>query len=109
MFCVVSLQQQIYSTMEHPLIILNSEQLQTIIQDSISKAVSQLPTPEKQPEQVRYCSINETMQILKVSRPTLWKQTKNGTLKGYKFGKRVLYKVNELDEATRQMNFEPKR
>jgi excisionase family DNA binding protein len=94
--------------MDTHLIVMNPEQLNGIIQRSISEAVQQLPAPEKQPEQVRFCTISETQEILKLSRPTIWKHTKSGLLKGYKLGKRVLYRFDELEASIRKMNFEPR-
>jgi excisionase family DNA binding protein len=63
---------------------------------------------ENQPMQIRFCTVKETQQILKLSRPTIWKHTKTGVLTGYKLGKRVLYRFDELEAAIRKMDFEPK-
>lgn len=41
----------------------------------------------------------DTAQLLKISLPTLGEWTKNGTITAYRIGNRVLYKLNEVDEA----------
>jgi excisionase family DNA binding protein len=56
---------------------------------------------------VEHYSRIETAKKLKISLPTLWKLTKDGTIPAYKIGKRVLYRTTDVEAALRQMNFNP--
>ena len=49
-------------------------------------------------------SFDETCELLKVKRTTLWKHTKNGKLKSYGFGNRVYYKKDEVLQSLIQTN-----
>jgi len=42
-------------------------------------------------------TVNETLSILKISRPTLYELIKKGTLRPVKLGKRTLFKESELE------------
>lgn len=47
----------------------------------------------------------EACEVLKVNPNTLLKYTKEGKLKAYRFGGRVLYKPDEIRQALKEMNF----
>lgn len=86
---------------------LSLDELDGLIQNSILKAIkNQLP---QQPEvKTNYLTRRHTADKLNISLPTLWKLTKEGVIPAYKMGKRVLYRSDEVEKATRQMNFNPK-
>ncbi len=86
---------------------LSLDELDGLIQNSILKVIkNQLP---QQPEvKTDYLTRRQTADKLSISLPTLWKFTKQGTIPAYKMGKRVLYRSEEVEKATRQMNFTPK-
>jgi excisionase family DNA binding protein len=44
----------------------------------------------------RILSRQEAAKILKISLATLWRRTKEGDVKGVKFGHRVLYRYSDL-------------
>ena len=84
--------------------ILSPDELESIIQSSITKAINQLPVIQPKPE-VEFFSRIETSQKLKISLPTLWKVTKSGALNAYKINKRVLYRSDDINIFLRKMNF----
>jgi excisionase family DNA binding protein len=86
---------------------LSLDELDGLIQNSILKVIkNQLPP---QPEvKTNYLTRQNTADKLKISLPTLWKLTREGVIPAYKMGKRVLYRTDEVEKATRKMNFTPK-
>ena len=46
-----------------------------------------------------YATRIEVAKMLRISLPTLTQYTKDGILKGYRIGRRVLYKQNEVDSV----------
>ena len=50
-----------------------------------------------------YLTQDEVAQLLKVSKVTIIKYTRNGNLKGYRIGRRVRYKRNEIDKALKEI------
>jgi excisionase family DNA binding protein len=88
---------------------LNIEQLKQILIDAFKgvteekgkfKNQNSLPVKED-----RFISRKETAALLHISLPTLNDLTKDGTLKSYLIGKRVLYKPEEVSQAVLQRNF----
>ena len=49
-------------------------------------------------------SRKETSQLLKISLPTLYRWTKDGTLTSYYMGSRVYYKYSEIMESLHKSN-----
>jgi hypothetical protein len=90
-------------------IILTQAELDAVIDASVEKAMfkfsSALTKPKLSPE---YLTRKETVEILKISYPTLWKQTKSGSIDSFKIGKRVLYHLDDVHNLARKMNFKPK-
>lgn len=54
--------------------------------------------------QERFASRKEVATALKVSLPTLNEYTKNGKLKSYRIGNRVLYKWDEVESALQEIH-----
>jgi excisionase family DNA binding protein len=50
-----------------------------------------------------YLSRDEVSRQLKISKPTLHNLTLQGTITGYRIGRRVLYKRNEIEAALHQI------
>jgi excisionase family DNA binding protein len=49
-------------------------------------------------------SANETCELLKIKRTTLWKHTKSGKLTSYGIGNRVFYKKEEILKNLTRIN-----
>ena len=56
-------------------------------------------TPKPQENQSGYYSRKEVAKLLKITLPTLHDWTREGLLKSYKIGTRVLYKPSEVKDA----------
>lgn len=54
-------------------------------------------------EDIEYLTRKETAKRLHISLPTLNDYTKKGVIKGYRINGRVLYKMNEIDEALKSV------
>ncbi|WP_421497816.1 helix-turn-helix domain-containing protein [Flavobacterium columnare] len=50
-----------------------------------------------------FISIEETCKLLRLNKTSVWKHTKNGKLKSYGIGNRVLYKRSEVLEAVKPL------
>lgn len=62
--------------------------------------------PETQPltqSQQEYLSRKEVCELLKISKATLHYWTKDGILKGYRIGGRVLYKSFEVEQSVQEI------
>lgn len=85
--------------MSEPLVIISLEQLQTIIDNSLSKflpLISQHSAESSKPIVPIYLSRKEACSMLQVTYPTLEKYTKKGILKAHYIGRRVLYIQQEI-------------
>lgn len=88
------------------LIITSPEELQKIVDESVQRAFNNLPQAEPKKE-ITYIPRIETAKKLHISLVSLWKLTKEGKLNSYKIGSKVLYKVHEVENVARKMNFKP--
>lgn len=70
------------------------EKIGEVIDNRLSKSV-----PNKLENQSGYLSRKEVSKLLKITLPTLHDWTKQGILKSYKIGTRVLYKESEVKET----------
>ena len=50
-----------------------------------------------------YLTIDEVCKKMRITRPTLWAQTKRGNIPSYRVGGRVLYKSSEVETALKQV------
>ena len=82
-------------------------ELESLILDCVSRALEN-HQPVTTKIEIEYLTRKETAQKLNISLPTLWKLTKNGNINAYKIGKRVLYRLDDIDNVTHQMDFNPK-
>lgn len=69
------------------------EWLRGVISDEVRKAVEQERAKAK-PE--RYLSRSEVCNLLGISKPTLWKKTRDGEIKATTIGRRVTYAESEV-------------
>jgi excisionase family DNA binding protein len=67
----------------------------------IDSKIGVLPT--KNEKQSEYVTRAEVAKLLRISLPTLHDWTKQGWLKAYKMGTRVLYKQHEIEAAIPQV------
>jgi len=87
-------------------IILHSTPLkdfQTIIGDIIEDKLRQFKPEQPKPINNEYATRRDVCERLKISLATLHYYTKDGTLKGYRIGGRVLYKLAEIEQAVKQI------
>lgn len=79
---------------------INVTDLQNFISETLRNEFKNF-IPKKQGNKKTdiYGTRKEVAKELKISLPTLTEHTKNGTLKGYRIGGRVLYKWNEVFES----------
>jgi len=83
------------------------ERFRTEVKEIVTEVVKQvledsLNGPDN-PKPVTFLTRDEAANILKVSLPTLSKLTKEGRIKGYKIGRHIRYKSNELDSALQEI------
>ncbi len=55
-------------------------------------------------EENDFISIEETCELLHLTKTSIWKHTKSGKLTSYGIGNRVLYKRSEVLEAVKPLN-----
>ena len=82
----------------------NSILLENISPDELFSKIRELVSEELakrlQPETPQvYNTKKETAAKLRITIPTLNKLTSDGTLNGYRIGKRILFKADEVNEA----------
>lgn len=80
-------------------ILVQKDELQTLIIDSVNTCLKYFK-PTIQPSQPdSYITRQEAANILHITLPTLLKWTMEEKVKGYRIGRRVLYKKNEIEGA----------
>lgn len=67
-----------------------------IVEDKI-KILLENNSRQEENQSQKYITRKEVSQRLRVSLPTLNTLTKSGTIQGYRFGRRVLYKWDEVE------------
>ena len=92
--------------MDNSIIVTTPEQLASLINDSVSKAVSlalaglsQVP----QEKQAEYLTRSEVRERLKISYPTLREWTKRGLLNSSSIGGRIYYAADQLEKAMKSI------
>ncbi|HUZ58677.1 MAG TPA: helix-turn-helix domain-containing protein [Hanamia sp.] len=81
------------------LILVQKEELQTLIIDSVNTCLKYYKLPTSTPQPDSYITRQEAADILHITLPTLLTYTLDGKVKGYRIGRRVLYKKNEVEQA----------
>lgn len=80
-------------------------ELITLIEDSLRKILSAQPAT---PQPDSYITRQKAAEILHITLPTLLTWTLEGKVKGYRIGRRVLYKKNEVDKAVTEISVNKK-
>lgn len=75
--------------------------IKKIVEEAIERKLNLFSTPQK--EEAKLYTRKETANFLKISLPTLHDWTKNGIVKAYRIGNRVLYKYEEITGALNQI------
>ena len=83
------------------------EELRQLIVSTFKELHSLKQVAEKLTEtpECKFLSRKEVAKLLKVCLPTLHEWTKEGLLKSYRIGNRILFKQSEVEEALTQRNF----
>jgi excisionase family DNA binding protein len=87
---------------------LTVEQLREMIVETFKEMYSLKEQIQKVPASMmppKYITRKDTAKLLHISLPTLNDWTKDGTLKSYRIGTRILYKPEEVTETVTQRNF----
>ena len=82
-------------------VILNNFELsdiKRIIEEVLEKKLKHLNKPTNQ-KGAKMLSRKETANLLRIPLPTLHHWTKNGLIKAYRIGNRVLYKQDDVSDA----------
>jgi excisionase family DNA binding protein len=82
---------------------LSADELKSLISESVKEEMKNLPQEPNQ-EKPRYGTRREVAKELKISLPLLHEHTKNGILKAYRIGGRVLYRWDEVYDALEQID-----
>ena len=77
------------------------DDLKALISQAISEQLDKLPAPPS--VETKYLSRKEVCKELHITLPTLNYYTKSGIIKGFKFGRRILYKQPDITEALKQI------
>ena len=72
---------------------LVEEWLREVVSDEVRKT---LDDERKKARPERYLSRDEVCQLIGISKPTLWKKTRDGEIKATTIGRRVTYSESEV-------------
>lgn len=87
-------------------VILHSTSLKDfteIIGNIVEDKLRNFKQDPKKPTNGEYATRREVCDTLKISLATLHYYTKDGTLKGYRIGGRVLYKWSEIEQSVKEI------
>jgi len=77
---------------------LELSDIKKVVEEVIENKLKNLnPQPEK--EGLKLLSRKDTAKLLCISLPTLHDWTKSGTVKAHRIGNRILYKLEEVNDA----------
>lgn len=85
------------------LITLTPVQLSEIIELSIRKVLERKEGTSETPPETKFYTRQEVAAITRCSLPTLDRYTKNGLIKGKRFGNRILYTTDAVTDACTAM------
>ena len=80
---------------------LELSDIKKIIEEALEKKLLALNCEQR--EELILLSRKDTAKLLCVSLPTLHDWTKNGIIKGYRIGNRILYKLDEVNDSLKQI------
>lgn len=75
--------------------------IKKVVEEVLEKKLQSFIPQEK--EKLTLLSRKDTAKLLCISLPTLHDWTKNGTIKAHRIGNRILYKLDEVNEALNQI------
>jgi excisionase family DNA binding protein len=81
------------------LIQITFEQLRDSLTANILDALKDKTQRPTAPKNEEYLTREETANLLKINKSTLWSYTKQGKLNAYSIGNRVYYKRSEVDKS----------
>ena len=84
--------------METVFLSLSKSDFQDLIAETVNACFRRNYSPDK-PNPDSYITRQEAAGILHITLPTLLAWTLDGKVKGYRIGRRVLYKKNEVEQA----------
>lgn len=94
-------------------VVLSTRNIDDFISDVANEVVKKMElwnnkttTSTQQPG--KYMTRKEAAESLRITLPTLLKWTLEGRVKGYRIGRRILYKKNEIYEATKLISVNQK-
>ena len=80
------------------------EELRALIKDLLDESLQRISQKPEKPATSGYYTRKEVAKLLRISLPTLHEYTKHGILIGYRIGRRVLYRVSEVEQAVAAIN-----
>ncbi len=75
--------------------------IQKVVEEVLERKLQSFIPQEK--EKLTLLTRKDTAKLLCISLPTLHDWTKNGTIKAHRIGNRILYKLDEVNEALNQI------
>ena len=85
--------------MEQVLISFSKSDFQDLIAITVNACLKRNQETQPPPPSDTYITRQEAADTLHITLPTLLNWTMEGKIKGYRIGRRVLYKKNEINEA----------
>lgn len=83
---------------------LTADELTQMIEKAVVKAIETPAQTKAGKDEPEFLTRNEVMEILNMKTTLLWKLTKQGVLKSYMIGGRVLYKKSEVLNSVKSIN-----
>lgn len=80
---------------------VSSDELYSKFREIVSEEINKRLHPEV--HQLEYKTKNEVKTILRCSLRKVSRMTSDGTLKGYRFGRNILYKSDEINEVLKEI------
>jgi len=82
---------------------INTDDLKKILREVLDEK-PKLESSKKDPgKKLAYLNRFEVAEMLKISLPTLNNWSKAGTVQSYRIGNRILYKLDEIEQAIQQV------
>lgn len=81
---------------------MNDDTLIAALQE-IKQSIKGLEMKISNPISQEFVTIDQLCDALEVSRMTIYRYTKSGALKSYRFGAKTLYKVDEVRNAFKEL------
>lgn len=81
----------------------NEDDLRRVIREELQEKSSSEIEKNQSERKATYLNRFEVAELLRISLPTLANWTKEGTLQAYRIGKRVLYRVDEVNSSLQKV------